>query len=313
MWGHARLGAAPEYVHVVKVPELSVVVPSVNGLGDLVGCLQALECQEGVLLEVIVVDRLGEGVRDTVRREFPGTVVLAAAHDNTIPEMRALAFLNVNADSVAVIEDHVIVPPSWGRQLLDALAGGADVVGGPIENAATNTLIDWASFLCEYSACLPPLPAGEATWLPGNNIVYRRHLLERFRPVIEEGKWENRLHDAMRADGIKLICRPEIVVGHKMHYTFSLYVSQRYYYARSYAGARVAGASRGRKLFCGMAAFCLPPLLFFRTVRSVVAKRRHLGHLVASLPLLAIFVTSWGIGEVIGYWFGSGTALSRVR
>lgn len=298
---------------VMKVPDLSVVVPSVNGLGDLVGCLRALERQEGVQLEIVVVDRLGESVRDTVRREFPGTVVLAVAHDVTIPEMRALAFLNVGAAAVAVIEDHVIVPPSWGRQLVDALAGGADVVGGSIENAATDTLIDWASFLCEYSACIPPLPAGEATWLPGNNIAYRRHLLERFRSVIEEGKWENRLHDAMRAGGVKLICRPEIVVKHKMHYTFTLYLSQRYLYARSYAGARVAGASRGRRLVYGMAAFCLPPLLFYRTVRTIVAKRRHLSHLVASLPLLGIFVTSWGIGEVVGYWFGSGTALSKVR
>jgi hypothetical protein len=227
--------------------------------------------------------------------------------------MRALAFLHVTAEAVAVIEDHVIVPPTWGRQLLDALAGGADVVGGSIENAATETLMDWASFLCEYSACIPPLPAGEATWLPGNNIVYRRQLLQRFRSVVEEGKWENHLHDSMRAGGIKLICRPEIVVGHKMHFTFFGYLSQRYLYARSYAGARVAGASPGRRLAYGVAAFCLPPLLFYRTVRSIVAKRRHLRQLTASLPLLCIFVTSWGIGEIVGYWFGSGTALSKVR
>ena len=298
---------------LAKVPDLSVVIPSVNGLGDLTGCLQALERLEGVQTEVVVVDRLGERVRDTVRREFPRTVVLAVAHDATIPQMRALEFLNVRAPAVAVIEDHVIVPPSWGRQLVDALAAGADVVGGSIENAATDTLIDWASFLCEYSACIAPLPAGEATWLPGNNIVYRRDVLERFRLVVEEGKWEDRLHDAMRASGIKLICRPEIVVKHKMHYTFTLYLTQRYFYARSYAGARVAGVSRGRRLFYGLAAFCLPPLLLYRTVRSLVAKRRHLTHLVASLPLLGIFVTSWGIGEVVGYWFGSGTALSKVR
>ncbi len=298
---------------MASIPDLSVVIPSVNGLGDLTGCLEALERQEGVRLEIVVIDRLGEIVRETVRRKFPAVVVIPTAPGTTIPQMRALAFLNVKAAAVAVIEDHVIVPPLWGRQLLDALARGAEVVGGPIENAATDTLVDWASFLCEYSACIPPLPAGEATWLPGNNIVYRRHLLERFRSVVEEGKWENRLHDAMRAVGVKLICQPEIVVGHKMHFTFTEYLSQRYLYARSYAGARVSGASASRRLAYGAAAFCLPPLLFYRTVASVVAKRRHLGHLVVSLPLLSIFVTSWAIGEIVGYWFGSGTALSKVR
>lgn len=298
---------------MVKAPELSVVVPSVNGLGDLIGCLEALERQQRLELEIVVVDRLGEVVRENVRRRFPDAVVIASATDATIPQMRAQAFLHVTAAAVAVIEDHVIVPPTWGRQLVDALAEGADVVGGSIDNAATGTIVDWASFLCEYSPCIPPLPAGEATWLPGNNIAYRKHLLEQFRPVVEEGKWENRLHDAMRDSGIKLICRPEIMVMHKMHYTFGLYLSQRYLYARSYAGARVAGASPGVRLAYGAAAFCLPPLLFVRTIRSVLAKRRYLRELVLSLPLLGVFVTSWAAGEIVGYWFGSGNALSKVR
>jgi hypothetical protein len=131
--------------------------------------------------------------------------------------------------------------------------------------------------------------------------------------VVEEGKWENHLHVAMRAAGIKLICRPDFVFGHKMHYTFGLYLSQRYLYARSYAGARLAGAPLGRRLFYGTAAFALPPLLFVRTVRSVLAKGRYRDHLVKSLPLLGIFVTSWAAGEIVGYLFGAGTALSKVR
>lgn len=297
----------------MTAPELSVLVPSVNGLGDLVGCLAALERQVGVQCEIVVIDRLGEDVRHVVRTQFPGVVLISTAGDTTIPDMRALGFAGAHGTAVAVIEDHVIVPPTWGRQLLDALAGGNSVVGGCIENAATDTLMDWAAFLCEYSACLPPLPAGEAAWLPGNNVVYRKQLLDKYRSVVDEGKWENHLHDTMRADGVKLVCKPEIVVGHKKHYTFGEYLSQRYLYARSYAGARVKNASVWKRLAYGGAAFILPVLLFYRTVSRIVAKRRHLGYLVASLPLLGIFVTSWGVGEVVGYWFGSGKALSKVR
>jgi glycosyltransferase involved in cell wall biosynthesis len=297
----------------IKDSELAVVIPSVNGFDDLEGCLEALDRLEDVDIEIIVVDRLGEDLRDLVRKRFPKVSVFGMAPNSTIPEMRAFAFLQTKASAVAVIEDHIIVPPSWGRQLLDALGSGVDVVGGSIENAATDTLIDWASFLCEYSACLPPLPAGETTWLPGNNVVYRRELLERYRSVIEEGRWENRLHDALRADGIKLVCRPEILVGHKMHYTLGLYLSQRFLYARSFADARTCDSSPVVRLAYGFAALFLPPVLFYRTVRNVIAKRRHRGYLVASLPLQAIFVTAWGLGEVVGYWFGGGAALSKVR
>ncbi|MFQ5698652.1 MAG: glycosyltransferase [Myxococcota bacterium] len=295
-------------------PELSVVVPSVNGLGDLLGCLAALQAQrEDVDLEVWVVDRLGEHVRHTALREFPWIRLLRAASDTPIPRLRAMAFREARGEAIAVIEDHVIVPRGWARMLLDALAQGDRVVGGAVENAATGTLLDWAAFLCEYSHCMPPLSSGPAEWLTGNNVVYSRDLLDRYREVTEEGGWENRLHDRLRADGVVLRCRPEIVVGHKKHYTFGEYLSQRYLYARSYAGERVAGKPLWRRLAYGAASLALPPILLGRILSRVLAKGRHRGWLLRGLPLIAIFVSSWGAGEVVGYCLGPGNALSRVR
>lgn len=295
-------------------PELTVVIPSVNGLGDLVGCLEAVErLRDSVTLEVLVVDRLGPLVRETVRREFPLVRVIPVAAGTTIPAMRHLAFGEATGDVVSVIEDHVIVPPQWGRQLLDAIAAGHDVVGGPIENAADQRLLDWSTFLCEYSACLPPLPAGPAAWLPGNNIGYRRELLLRYRDITAEGKWENRLHDAMRTDGVELWCDAALIVGHKKHFGFLEYIGQRYLYSRSYAGARVREAPASRRLLMGAAAFALPPLLLLRTERAIVGKGVPIGRVIATLPFICVYLLAWGWGEVVGYWRGAGNALGRVR
>ncbi|MEO6444096.1 MAG: glycosyltransferase [Gemmatimonadaceae bacterium] len=294
--------------------ELSVVVPSVNGFGDLAGTLEALERQrDDVSLEVLVVDRLGEALRREVQAAFPLVRVLDVAPGTTIPEMRAIAFRAATAPSVAVIEDHVLVPPGWARALLTAQSDATPVVAGAVENAATTSPVDWAAFLCEYSHCTPPLPEGNVEWLTGNNIVYPRALLEQFRAVVESGGWENRLHDAFRAGKIPLTCRPDIVVGHKMHYTVGLYMSQRYLYSRSYAGARAEGASLAKRMAMGMASLALPPLLFWRTVSRIRAKGRHREELRRSLPLLALFVVAWAAGEAVGYIAGSGDSLSRVR
>lgn len=304
---------ATDTVPATPAPVLSVVVPSVNSYEDLDGCLRALEAQ-GVVLEVIVVDRLGEHVRHWVRKEHPGTRVIAVPGDATIPRMRALAIRAATAPAVAVIEDHVIVPPGWARAMLAALAGGADVAGGAVENAATGTWIDWAAFLCEYSATLPPLPAGPSDWLPGNNVIYRTAVLRRHDAVLDEGRWENRLHDAIREGGTVLVMHPEIVVGHKMHYSFGLYMAQRYLYSRSYAGARRDGMPKAKRIIMGAAALVvLPPLMFLRTIGRIRAKRRHPRELMRSLPLLVPFCLSWGAGEAAGWWFGPGRSLGRVR
>ncbi len=298
----------------MDAPALSVVVPSVNGFDDLSLTLAALERQRtDVALEVLVVDRLGPALREQVRARFPLVTLLEVSADATIPAMRALAFRAATAPSVAVIEDHVIVPDGWAKALLAAQTPSTPVVAGAVENAATDRLVDWAAYLCEYSHCTPPIPAGPAEWLTGNNVVYPREILERYRSVVESGGWENRLHDALKADGVPLTCRPEIVVGHKMHYTFGLYMSQRYLYSRSYAGARAQGAGFAKRMAMGAASLALPPVLFWRTVSRIRAKGRHLGELVRSLPLIAMFVVAWAAGEAVGYVAGPGDSLSKVR
>jgi hypothetical protein len=293
---------------------LAVIVPAVNTLADLVSCLGALKRErECVELEVLVVNRLGKAAGAAIRTEAPWVRILPVPASTAIPQMRALAFREAKSEAVAVIEDHVIVPPGWAKRLLAGIADGRAVVGGAVQNAATGTLLDWAAFLCEYSHCLPPLPAGEAEWLTGNNVVYRREAVLKHLALLEAGQWENALHDALRADGIALWCDPELIVGHKKHYTFGEYFSQRYLYARSYAGARVAGASAAKKLAMGAAAVALPPLLFARTVQRILAKGAHTEKLWPSLPLIALFVLAWGWGEVVGYWFGAGDSLARVK
>jgi len=293
-------------------PDLSVVIPSVNGWSDLEGCLQALAQQSGrVTIEVLVADRVGETVRTRLRGQYPHIRLLEFRSATSIPALRASAFRVARAEIVGVIEDHVIVPPDWAQRMIAAHHEGGQVVGGTVDNSARERLVDWAAFLCEYSHCLAP-PAGPTAWLAGNNVTYRRSLLECFRDTVSQERWEDYLHDAMQRAGITLVSRPDIRVGHKKHYTVGEYLCQRYLYARSYAGMRVEKAGQIQKFAYGLAAFALPPILLYRTVSRVLRARRYRQELVRSLPLLMLFVSSWAVGEAIGYWRGPGNALGKV-
>jgi hypothetical protein len=301
-------------------PVLSVVVPSVNTLADVERALTALERERHTVpLEILLVDRLGEDVRAAVRGRFPLVRIVEASSTATIPAMRKLAFATARGEFVAVIEDHVIVPPGWARALVDAeraaqaaASTGEAIVGGSVENAATRRIVDWAAFLCEYSHCLQPLARGPSSWITGNNVIYPRALLGRYLDRLSPYAWENHLHDMMRADGVVLMMRPEITVGHQKYYTLREYLSQRYQYARSYAAARVANASLARRAAVGAAVAALPPLLFARTVARIWGKRRHRLQLFLSLPYIAVFVIAWTFGDVVGSWFGAGDSFQKV-
>ncbi len=292
-------------------PELSVVVPSVSGWDDLKDCLAALAAQRGARVEAVVVDRCGEQVRAALRREFPAARLVEVPAGTPSPAMRRLGIAASRSPVVGVSEDHVLVPRDWAARMLEAHRAGAEVVGGAVANGATAGLADWSAFLCEYGQCLAP-PAGPASRLPGNNVTYRRALLERFADRIAEDRWEDHLHRAFAEGGVELLSRPDIVGSHRQHTTVRRYARQRYWYSRCYAGQRAAAAGLLRRLALGFGAVALPPGLLGRIVRAVWRSPRYRGRLLASLPLIACFTIVWGAGEAAGAWFGAGDAAARV-
>src|SRR4051794_38969535 len=129
-------------------PKFSIIIPSVNGWQDLEGCLQAVVAQiGGIAIEIVVPDRVGKTVRQPLQKQYPQVRLLEAPSETSIPALRALGFQAARADLVGVLEDHIIVPRDWVQRMLAAHRNEVQVVGGAIENAARERLIDWAAFL----------------------------------------------------------------------------------------------------------------------------------------------------------------------
>ena len=294
-------------------PALTVVVPSVNGWGDLRGCLEALDRERASLpMEVIVPERCGREVREAIASVFPWVRTLPVPVGTPIPVMRAAAFAAAVAPTVAVIEDHVLVPSGWVRRISEARTDRARVVGGGVINAATKSTVDWAAFLCEYSQSARSAPPGPAIWLTGNNTAYDRALLMEFQSEIASGRWEDHLHDAMRRRGVTLWSRPDIVVQHKKHYTIREYAGQRFLISRAYAGTKLVDADPVRRFAYVLRTLVLPPVLLWRIVTRTLRSGTLRVPLLRALPLIAFFVIVWGAGEATGALAGEGDALARV-
>jgi glycosyltransferase involved in cell wall biosynthesis len=292
---------------------LSVVIASVNGLPILEECLESLHQQSGVKgLEVIVANRCADGVGTVLRERYPWVKLIEAPSDTTLPKLRAMAFQESSGDLVAVLEDHCLVEPNWARQMIEAHRSEYPVIGGSIENAACEKLVDWAAFFCEYSQAMKPTREGEVDAIPGNNVSYKRWIFQRFQHDIEAGVWDFVLHEHIRKENIPLYSIPSITVYHKMSRSLGWFIVQKFHFARSFAGMRLARSSWIRHLLYGAGGVILPSVLAKRIISCVWKKGRHRLELIISLPILMLLLLSWGLGETIGYIFGPGSSSVKV-
>ncbi len=292
-------------------PQLSVVVASVNGFPYLGACLDSLRdhCPRA---QVIVADCTDAATRQLVRDGWPFVTLLAFDEPTSVPALRAAGIFEATSSCIAVIEDHCVILDGWQAALLAAQEAGHRVVGGPIRNGQHARLRDCSAFLFEYSAFIEPMERGLATDLPGMNVCYDRDAVEAIEDPLREGRWEAWLHRRLRERGFELFCEPNAVIEHDMDFGVRGFVAQRFHYSRAHADMRNAELGWRRVVYF-LGSPLLIPLLYWRVARNVFRKRHYRTEFVLASPLLLFYVAVSAGGEAVGYAFGGGRSLLRVR
>ncbi|MCZ6765657.1 MAG: glycosyltransferase [bacterium] len=295
-------------------PKLSVVIACVNGLPSIAECLTALRSQRSAdKAEVVVACCCTDDTPDYIERHFPGVILLRFDERLSIPKLRALGVARASGDIITITEDHCMAPENWFEEIIKAHDSDYSAIGGAVENGSVSRIRDWAVYLCEYSDMMAPIPDGEVGGIAGNNASYKRAVFKKVDDEVASNSWEFFLHEEMRRSGVKFLSVPGIVVYHKKEFGFLYFLAQRFHYSRSFAGMRSARLSTAKRIFYVFASPLLPPLMMWRITRSILRKKRHYREFVLSLPLLAAFMMSYGIGEFAGYLAGGGNSLAKVE
>jgi hypothetical protein len=296
-----------------EIPALSVVIASVNGWDVLEPTLESLDAlPERERMQVVVVDAVGGETRKRVQAHIPAVQVVPVDERQSIPQLRYLGVQESRGEIVAILEDHGAVERDWANGILQMHEGPWGAVGGPVENGKTG-LVNSAAYFCEYTPYMRPLVEGPTTDLPGNNIAYKRPHLMRHAHVLAAGKWESWINEKLRADGVPLASTNRVVVRHIKPFRLGDFLTQRFHFARSYAGMRRVDQSALKRLIYGFGSAVLPLLLFARVTKTVWKKKRHFGRFAICTPLLLVFFTVGAAGEMVGYLFGAGTSLEKVE
>ena len=272
--------------------------------------------QDGPAHEVLLTDRLSDAVSDTIRRDYPEVTLIPCSPSTPLSEMRSRALERAAGVLVAVTEDHCVPPHDWLAAIVEAFRGapqGTVAVGGPIENGVRDSALDWATFLCEYSAWPSPLASGPTRALPGMNVAYRREAIAAVgREVLAAGFWETTLHPVFLGTGGKFFLSDRMRVVHKKKFSFGLFARQRFLYSRYYAALRFPREKVTRRWLMCAASPVLPALILFRIGRDAFRKRR-MREFIWALPWLAVFAVIWTAGEMAGYVAGPGDALAKIE
>src|SRR5262249_48922486 len=129
---------------------------------------------------------------------------------------------------------------------------------------------------------------------------------------LTRGFWETTVHPLLEEKGLRFYLSDSITLLHKKRFSFRLFATQRFLYSRYYAGIRFNSDQAATRLAMSALTFALPPLLLYRMARSTAQKHR-LPQFMRGLPYMILFVLIWACGEVVGYLFGPGSALSKIE
>jgi hypothetical protein len=305
------MNRAPESLSVV----VAIVSDTTEGRCDLVHlalCLEALSAQVGApALEVIVPYPVGLEGMDHICRRFPGVTFVECDGLRTYTgkggtrehhdELRARGLAVARGEILGLVEDHGQPGPDWAAAMVAAHRQPCAGVGGAMDNAV-NRALNWAVYFCDFGRYQNPLPEGDSFIASDANVTYKRAALEAIRPVWQEAFQEVRVNAALMRNGEKLGTSSRAVVfQHRVGLRLGMALKERFIWGRSYAAGRGRSMPARKRIIYGLLSPVLPPLLFVRMVRTVLARRSRFLTFARASPLVALLTLSWSCGEMCGY------------
>lgn len=293
---------------------LTAVVATTQPWPEVEACLASLHPQlEALGGEIVLGDGSPDGVPAEVRARHPRLRVLHRPGASVFL-LRAEAVACATGTIVAVTEDHCVVAPDWCARILAAHAAHPDAVaiGGAVENGATATAIDWASFFLVNGGSMAPLPGGPRRAIALQaNVSYKRAALPENAPALGQMEWI--LNQDLRRGGGTLVSDDRIQVAHVQSLGVRSTCRIHFDDGRTIAAFRLERIGTLERLLRIAAVPVMPPLLVARTLFHVLPKGRERGRLAASLPWMLVLTSCKAWGNLLGFLFGPGASPARIR
>lgn len=291
-----------------RKPILSVIVASAASAEQRGRFFEAISRQTFAEEEIewVIVDSCG--TEDTSRM----WKTLSLPLGTPLPEMWGAGIAVASGAWIAIMETTCPPLDNWTTNVMAAIRRGEnDIFGGAVDLSLGQNATGRAAYFCEYAQFMSPLPCGTATELPGNNVCFRRELLDLAPRFTRGAFWKSYWCGELKSQGIPLLREPTMIVRFEKSYRFWEFMRRRFHHGRCYGGMRFAPGDRRRIIYAAampllLALFCL------RVAHVVFPKPRLFVSFATALPVTLLSLIAWVVGEGMGYLRGSGTSCQRI-
>src|SRR5215510_9600392 len=183
---------------------MSVIIAAWNGPEALRLCLGSLMTQlDATRDEIIIVSNFESDIQDLVSTcAFVRHVGLAA--DTDVPGLRSRGIQLARGEIVALLEDHCIADDHWSAEIRKAHELPYSIVGGSVENHSAKSKLTWAVYFYDYGKYMLPGVGRVFTSLSGNNISYKKKVLDEIGGQYQDGFHETFINQALQRRGYDL-------------------------------------------------------------------------------------------------------------
>jgi glycosyltransferase involved in cell wall biosynthesis len=290
-------------------PQLSVIIASYNPGKLIERCLESLKNQStDQPFEIIVVDSSSDGVGSLIGKKFPDVRLYQFSERKFCGDARNYGISVAEGKVIAFLDADSRADQNWVVEILKAHRSPSLAIGGAIANANPQSMIGWASYLCEFSQWMPGFPLRNMADIAGANMSYKKKAFEEYGLFIE-GTYSSDTEFHWRLGGNKTCLQfvPSILVFHHNIDRLGRFLMHEFEHGRSFAKVRMKSQdfSEWRRLFYGTFSFLIPGWLLLKIGLRNLRNRIYLFHFLKALPLLILGLISWSLGEYAGYVKGS--------
>jgi glycosyltransferase involved in cell wall biosynthesis len=211
----------------LEKPLISVIIPAFNSELTIKGCISSIKSQQfpKEKFEIIVVDDESTDHTVQVAKEAGADKVITIQHSSS-GTARNTGSKQARGKILAFIDSDCIAQDGWLKTIEKEFETN-QVIGGPILNGKTNSIVAWAEYLMEFSDYNEHKKRSFVNFVPACNQACTKEIFEKIGGFREGTITEDvHLGHTLKKSGVKIVFVPQLQIQHLCGTKLNKYISK---------------------------------------------------------------------------------------